>query len=1207
MGLDLGTNSIGWAVVGRNEDGGCNLLDRGVHIFKDGVAHDQSGEKPAVQERTRARASRRHYFRRRLRKIELLKILSEYKMCPYLSDEELDIWRKDKKYPLKTEFLEWQQSDANDNPYKSRYLCLTKKLDLNTQEGRYTLGRALYHINQRRGFLSNRKEAGNEDEKGKVKSGITNLSQEIKEAGCSYLGEYFYLCYGNGKKIRTRYTARLEHYKKEFDAISLKQELPTELVKKLEKAIFFQRPLKSQKGSVGKCTFEKDKPRCPVSHPRFEEFRMWQFLNSVKVSYCGDSPRQLTDKEIDLVYPLFFRKSKSDFEFEDIAKKIAGKGNYSFDGDSAETGYKFNYRMSSDVSGCPVISAILAACGINPSPQWDTELCSIYTKADGKSVEDIINDIWHALFSFDDEEKLRAWLHFALQIDDKKASELAKSRIPQAYASLSLKAINKILPWMKRRHLYSEAVFLANIPAVLSKTEESDEVREADENVQILLQDFERNPLNRESNKVKEISDYLRGFGPDVNVAKLYHPSMIELYPKAIPDADGKVRLGSPRTNAFKNPMAMRALFRLRSLVNQLLDEDVIDPSTKINIEFARELNDSNKRKAIERYQRDLEKQRRTDRDKLIDEYKAETGRDIEPSDSDLLKYRLYEEQEHICVYTGKTIRLSSFVGAATEFDIEHTIPRSKGGDDSQMNKTLCESNFNRYIKKTLLPSELPNHEDFLLRIDSWKKKVEDFDKSIASQKRKQRTASTKEEKDRAIQEAHYLKMWRDYWKGKYDRFTMTAVPEGFSNRQGVDIGIIGKYSRMFLKTVFDKIYIVKGSTTSDFRKAWGLQREYEKKERVNHSHHCIDAVTIACVGRDEYDRWARYERDVESWELGKADKPFFKKPWPTFTEDVLAIPDSLIVSHYTPDNMAKQSRKKLRVRGVIQRNDEGKVKYCQGDTARRALHQDTFYGAIEKDGERKYVIRKALDSISEKDLDKIVDDVVKSKVKKAVERYGSLKKAVDENGIWMKEGEVPIRKVRLYATNIVEPMKLKKHRDLSDKDYKWPYYVQNDSNYCMAIYGDKKPSFKIFNVLEAAQNYEKGLSMDKWVPMSDDNGLPLRCVLKIGTMVLFYENDSSELYDCTQSDLVKRLYKVTGLSTQVVQRKYRYGIIDLKYHQEARPSSPALKKKGRWRAGESVRPIIGINHNQLTALVEGYDFDITTTGRITFRPHPSW
>ena len=68
----------------------------------------------------------------------------------------------------------------------------------------------------------------------------------------------------------------------------------------------------------------------------------------------------------------------------------------------------------------------------------------------------------------------------------------------------------------------------------------------------------------------------------------------------------------------------------------------------------------------------------------------------------------------------------------------------------------------------------------------------------------------TKEAKDKAIQNRHYLRMKLDYLKGKLMRFTTDEIPVGFKNRQGNDIGIIGKYAKMYLETVFDKVYIVK-------------------------------------------------------------------------------------------------------------------------------------------------------------------------------------------------------------------------------------------------------------------------------------------------------------------------------------------------------------------------------------------------------------
>ena len=73
---------------------------------------------------------------------------------------------------------------------------------------------------------------------------------------------------------------------------------------------------------------------------------------------------------------------------------------------------------------------------------------------------------------------------------------------------------------------------------------------------------------------------------------------MIETYRQATPDAGGRMQLGSPRTPSIRNPMAMRSLFRLRALVNRLLRDGKIDRDTRINIEFARGLNDANRRKA---------------------------------------------------------------------------------------------------------------------------------------------------------------------------------------------------------------------------------------------------------------------------------------------------------------------------------------------------------------------------------------------------------------------------------------------------------------------------------------------------------------------------------------------------------------------------------------------------------------------------------
>lgn len=334
-----------------------------------------------------------------------------------------------------------QRIKPNVNPYKFRYICLTQKLDLTDITQRYILGRALYHINQRRGFLSNRKETTKESE-GSVKEGINALTEEMAAADCKYLGEYFYQLYQKGEKIRNHYTARKEHYLKEFRAICSKQELDADLVSKLEKVIFDQRPLKSQKGHVGPCTFEKGKSRCPSSHPLYEDFRMYAFINNIKVqvhTLYENAERGLTDEEKRNIIPLFKRKSKRTFPFEDIAKKLAGKNNYCYYKSNEEKPYKFNYQMDTLVSGSVVNAQLEEIFG----EDWLSNACEVYTLAKEKTRFQIMNDIWHVLFFYDDNEKLKEFAVNRLQLNDEQAERFSKISIPNDYAALSLKAYPK--------------------------------------------------------------------------------------------------------------------------------------------------------------------------------------------------------------------------------------------------------------------------------------------------------------------------------------------------------------------------------------------------------------------------------------------------------------------------------------------------------------------------------------------------------------------------------------------------------------------------------------------------------------------------------------------------------------------------------------------------------------------------------------------
>ena len=1204
LGIDTGTNSLGWAIVEKQADE-YHLLDKGVNIFQEGVKIEKGIESSKAAERTAHKAARVRNYRIKLRKIRLLRILSDAHLCPPLSKVELSAWRLKKEYPKNELFMQWQSTDdeSEKTPYAYRHKCLHDCLDFISVTDRYILGRAFYHMIQRRGFLSNRKDQS-ADDTGKVKESISNLTQEMHDAGYEYLGDYFYSLYNKGEKIRNHYTARNEHYLAEFKAICEKQDLDKnlgpEIVRQIEKAIFNQRPLKSQKGQVGKCVFEKNKTKCPSSHPMYEEFRMLSFINNIKIQTPNDDVlRPLSPEERALIMPLFFRKSKKLFDFEDIAKKLAPKKQYGFykKSSDAEMPYLFNYPMDTSVSSCPVTTALKDIFG----DDWIDSLCETYTLAEGKSRLNVVNDIWHVLCFYTDDTKLAEFAKNRLQLNDEEAKKFCEISLPGDYASLSLKAICKILPYLRRGLIYSHAVFLGNLCEVMPQYEwDIEEMRNAA--IDHII--HEMNQIDSKDARTFEvcIKDYLKEqyHVSEEKLKKLYHPSMMEVYPRVqLTNSHGVYQLGSPRIDSVRNPMAMRSMFRLRKLVNRLLEEGKIDSDTEIHIEFARELNDANKRNAIAAFTKENQNKNDEARKKIKNFFKAETGKDIEPTDVDILKYVLWEEQGHICLYTGKQICISDFIGGNPKFDIEHTIPRSVGGDSTKMNLTLCDSRFNRDVKKTKLPTELPNHEEIMARINDWREKYESLDGQIRRQKKMSKGATTKDQKDAIIRKRHLLELQRDYWRGKYLRFTMESVPEGFSRRQSTDISVISKYARLYLKSLFKHVYTVKGIATSDFRKIWGIQKAYSKKERVNHVHHCIDAIVIACIGLDEYNKLGAYYHDEENYKWYGMSKAYFKKPWPTFVEDIKKVQDEILVYHYTPDNMSKQGRRRILIDVDVNGRKKKKKILCKGDAARGSLHEDTYYGAIMKSDEDipYYVVRKNVDSrLSDQDIKNIVDDVVRGIIQNAVAEGG---KDALNGTIWMnEEKQIPIKKVRCI-TSIKNPLSFehRKPRDISSKSYKNAYYVAPGSNnYLMAVYkgitpkGKVKHIYEFINMLDAARFYKQSndkVLVDGNIVQLNKDGYNLDYTLKKGTMVLLYDDNPDEVWE-NNGDWSCRLYKVTEL--------WKDGRIVVTKHTEARPSSEVPKVTKGFCIGDSK----GLySYGKFSALVQGYDFEINELGEI--------
>lgn len=1020
------------------------------------------------------------------------------------------------------------------------------------------------------------------------------MSQKIKDEGCEYLAEYFEKLYKEGKRIRNQYTSRDNHYVEEFHAICRRQELDEDTVNRLEHVLFDQRPLKSQKHTVGHCLFEPAKSRCQASHPDFEEMRMLQTLNQIRMKTPDDDMlRPLWDEEREAIIPLFQRKSKSNFDFEDIAKELAkpyikryGKKCYGYYKTDGDKDILFNYPMDMGISGSPFTAGMVAALG----PDWKAVIDAQYAKGEGKKLDDKVNDVWHALSFFDNDDKLEVWLETNLGIEADTAKKVAGIKMVSAYASLSHKVIRKILPYMRGGMIYSYAVMLANIDAVLpAYVRDNDDMRKA-------AVDMAVECLNEYDKKTCECTMYqwLKNFLAEKyhidhkTLNRLYHPSDLETYPHVRPDEQDRMRLGSPRISSIRNPMAMRSLHRIRHVVNALLDKGMIDRDTEVHIELGRELNDANMRAAIRR-QNKLNESERAKAKAALKEQGINNA-----SETDIDKYILWDEQHKKCLYTGKQIGFSDIFGPDSKYDIEHTIPRSRGGDSTMENLTLCDSRFNRDVKKTRLPSELANADEVMQRVAFMKEKADDLQKQI----RRCRTNASmdKSQKDRIIQKRHSLELQQTYWRNKYRRFGMTEVPEDFSRRQGATAGIVARYARLFLKSLFDDVSIVKGAATADFRKAWKLQSTDEKKSRDNHTHHQVDAVVIACIGRGDYQRLAA------SYHLnGYADRerPSVPEPWEGFVDDMRRIQAETLISYDFTDNAPKQVRRRIRFTGSHHIKGPKPSHISESDTARLRLHMDTNYGAIEHDGEVKYVVRNSIGSLKQKDIKDIVDPVVRQKVQEAYDAKGDI--AFSEP-IWMNEAKgIQIKKVRCYAPNVTRPLNIRKHRDISRHEYKRTGHFINDGNYCIAIYEQVLPegstakakrSFRIVNNLAAASHFKLGnrTNRTELYPPVDENGYRLKAVLRQGDSVLLYEKSPEEIYNASAAELCRRLYVVTMIKTD--------GRVNLRYSQYTRAGKGVA---GDYKTGELLRPHIMVSSSKFKALIQNQDFTIDVLGKIKF------
>lgn len=300
LGLDLGTNSIGWAIYSLdNEKEPQNLIDMGVRIFSDG--RDPKTKEPLAVARRTARGQRKSIYRRKLRRRAAFRLLQSQGLLP-----------KEKDEARKLKLL---------NPYLLRIKALDEKLKP------YELGRALFNLAVRRGFKSNRKDAENEEtaeskstgKKLSQKEMCTELSKAISESGCRTLGEFLWKKQEEHNGIRfvpgrMSYYPLRQMYVDEFNAIRAKQETFYKTIdwNAISDAIFFQRPLKPQQR--GKCQYMPDKERTFKAMPCAQKIRMLQEVRNMYYQNALGQKIPIGEDEEKIILELLDTKDKATFD-----------------------------------------------------------------------------------------------------------------------------------------------------------------------------------------------------------------------------------------------------------------------------------------------------------------------------------------------------------------------------------------------------------------------------------------------------------------------------------------------------------------------------------------------------------------------------------------------------------------------------------------------------------------------------------------------------------------------------------------------------------------------------------------------------------------------------------------------------------------------------------------------------------------------------
>lgn len=837
--------------------------------------------------------------------------------------------------------------------------------------------------------------------------------------------------------------------------------------------------------------FDKEGNEHPVkciakSNPLFQEFRLWQFVQNLmiferekeidgKLQTDVDVTNEFLKTEDDYVNLFDWLNDRAGIKQDTLLnsyfkiKKQKGQEQYA---------YRWNYVEDKEYPCNETRAAILS--GLTK--------CNLDT---GFLTKEIEMHLWHILYSVEDNIEIsKALKSFAEKhgLTDDFVEVFSKTKpFQKDFGSYSEKAIKKLLPLMRMGKYWDENSIDAKTKERIDKmlTGEYDEtiknrVREKAINLTDITH-FRGLPVwlacyivyNRHS-EAKEIAKWetpeaIDKYLENIKQHSLHNPIVEQVITETLRTVrdiwkqEGQIdEIHVELGREMKNPADKRKKMTERMLENEntnlrikaMLMEFINDPK----IENVRPYSPS-QQDILRIYEENaLDNLSKDDKDY---DFISKISKMSQPSKSDIIRYKCWLEQKYRSPYTGEMIPLGKLFTSA--YEIEHVIPQSRYFDDSFSNKVICEAEVNKLKDRQLGYEFIKAHHGEKVQLSQGKTveilSVEAYEKFVKDHYSNNRT--------------------------KMKKLLMDDIPDGFIERQMNDSRYISKVVKGLLsnivreklddgeyesEAVSKNLIACNGSITDRLKKDWGmnevwnsiilprfqrlneitgkdcfttisaeghlipqmpleLQKGFSKK-RIDHRHHAMDAIVIACATRDHVNllnnEAAHSKHNANRYQLQRKLRRFekamidgkeceiakeFIKPWDSFTTDTKQALEDIIVSF--KQNLRVINKTTNHYQHYDVNGKKVLVPQQKGDSwaVRKSMHKDTVFGEVNLRMKKTVSLNEAI-----KSPERIVNKDFKVRMKELL-REGRdakyIKKYVEDNkDVW---SDINLSKIEVY------------------------------------------------------------------------------------------------------------------------------------------------------------------------------------------------